>query len=41
MCRDLEAVIDVASNNGLNYVENIEMPANNLMVIFKKNWVEA
>ena len=34
--RDLEAVIDVASANGLDFVQSIEMPANNLCVLFCK-----
>ena len=34
--RDLELVIQEALGNGLTFIETIEMPANNLCVIFQK-----
>jgi uncharacterized Fe-S radical SAM superfamily protein PflX len=34
--RDLEAVQKAAQEQGLVFVETIEMPANNLSVIFRK-----
>ena len=34
--RDLEAVADVAEQNGLVLEEEIGMPANNLSVVFRK-----
>ena len=34
--RDLELVLDVANQAGLDFVEFSEMPANNLSVVFKK-----
>ena len=34
--RDLEDVIGVASTEGLEYVEKVDLPANNLGVIFRK-----
>lgn len=33
--RDLEDVTDTAANNGLKHCDTIEMPANNLVVVFK------
>ncbi|NEP45780.1 MAG: DUF938 domain-containing protein, partial [Okeania sp. SIO2H7] len=35
--RNLEDVIAVADKEGLRFVEMVEMPANNLSVIFHKN----
>ncbi|GAX17057.1 hypothetical protein FisN_5Hh442 [Fistulifera solaris] len=35
--RDLEEVTKLAELNGLQLVESVEMPANNLSVIFRKN----
>jgi hypothetical protein len=35
--RDLEMVIKEAEINGLRFVETVEMPANNLSVLFCKN----
>lgn len=35
--RDLEDVVKVAQEHKLDFVERIEMPANNLSVIYKKN----
>ncbi len=35
--RDLERVIEIASKEGLKFLEVIEMPANNLSVIFQRN----
>ena len=35
--RNLEDVIDAANKEGLSYVEKIEMPANNLSVLFCKD----
>ncbi len=35
--RNLQDVIEVAKNNGLICIEIIEMPSNNLSVIFKRN----
>ena len=35
--RNLEDVIDAAKKEGLTYVERIEMPANNLSVLFRKD----
>ena len=34
--RDLEAVIEAAEQNGLHFLETVQMPANNLMVLFRK-----
>ena len=34
--RDLEAVTDEAQSNGFAFIETVDMPANNLSVIFKK-----
>lgn len=34
--RDLEMVIDLAAKNGLGHTETVEMPANNLSVVFRK-----
>lgn len=34
--RDLEAVVQVAEDNGLEFIESVEMPANNLSVLFRK-----
>lgn len=34
--RDLEAVVQVAEDNGLEFIESVEMPANNLSVMFRK-----
>ncbi|KAL3758944.1 hypothetical protein ACHAWU_003015 [Discostella pseudostelligera] len=34
--RNLEDVIDVAKRQGLEYVQKVEMPSNNLSVIFRK-----
>jgi Protein of unknown function (DUF938) len=34
--RDLESVIEAASNEGLELIEKIEMPANNLSLIFQR-----
>jgi Protein of unknown function (DUF938) len=34
--RDLELVIKEAEANGLTFLETIEMPANNLVVLFRK-----
>lgn len=34
--RDLEAVCKAANDEGLELVEKIEMPANNLSLIFRK-----
>jgi hypothetical protein len=34
--RDLEAVIEAASREGLELKEKIEMPANNLSLIFQR-----
>ena len=34
--RDLEMVVKEAQSHGLLFVETIEMPANNLCVIFRK-----
>ena len=34
--RDLEMVIQEAQNNGLVFMESVEMPANNLCVLFRK-----
>ncbi|EJK55359.1 hypothetical protein THAOC_24915 [Thalassiosira oceanica] len=35
--RNIEDVCAVADENGLEFVEKIEMPANNLSVVFRKN----
>jgi hypothetical protein len=35
--RDLEKVIELAQQNGLEFIEKVEMPANNLSVIFRKS----
>jgi len=35
--RDLEAVCDLAAEHGLKLAETVDMPANNLSVIFKKS----
>jgi len=35
--RDLERVIEIASKEGLKFLEVIEMPANNLSVIFQRD----
>jgi SAM-dependent methyltransferase len=34
--RDLETVVEIAGNHGLELVERIPMPANNLSVVFRK-----
>jgi hypothetical protein len=34
--RDLESVLELANENGLVLVKKIEMPANNLSLIFSK-----
>ena len=34
--RDLEEVVEKAEKNGLKLVKTVEMPANNLSVIYKK-----
>lgn len=34
--RNLEDVIQLAESQGLEFIESIEMPANNLSVIFRK-----
>jgi hypothetical protein len=34
--RHLEDVIDLAHREGLDFVERVEMPANNLSVFFRK-----
>lgn len=34
--RDLEAVVEVANANGLEFVQSVDMPANNLSVLFCK-----
>jgi len=34
--RNIEDVIDAASKEGLSYVDHIEMPANNMSVLFRK-----
>jgi len=34
--RNLEDVMEEAQANGLEFVEKVEMPANNLSVIFRK-----
>jgi len=34
--RDLESVVSAANEQGLNLMEVIEMPANNLSVLFRK-----
>ena len=34
--RDLEQVVAVAKGNGLELIETREMPANNLIVLFRK-----
>jgi hypothetical protein len=34
--RDLEAVIEVANAHGLEFVQSVDMPANNLSVLFCK-----
>ncbi len=34
--RDLDAVMALAENRGLSRVETVEMPANNLSVIFRR-----
>jgi hypothetical protein len=34
--RDLEMVIEEAQRYGLEFIESIEMPANNLCVLFRK-----
>jgi hypothetical protein len=33
--RDLEAVMELAQAQGLNFVKTVAMPANNLSVIFQ------
>ncbi len=35
--RDLEAVIEEAERNGLDHADTVAMPANNLMVIFRRD----
>jgi len=35
--RDLETVVEVATENGLDFVEKISMPANNLSVFYRKH----
>jgi SAM-dependent methyltransferase len=35
--RDLEEVVDIAKKEGLEFVQRVEMPANNLSVLFRKN----
>jgi hypothetical protein len=34
--RDLDAVVELAGNAGLALVETVEMPTNNLSIIFQK-----
>lgn len=36
--RDLEEVVELAGNHGLELVERIPMPANNLSVVFQRQW---
>jgi hypothetical protein len=38
--RDLEAVCEAADEQGLELVETIEMPANNLSLLFRKRCAE-
>jgi hypothetical protein len=35
--RDLEAVVEEAKQYGLTFVDKIEMPANNLVVLYRKD----
>jgi len=35
--RNLEDVIAAAQKEGLEFVQSVEMPANNLSVVFRKN----
>ena len=35
--RDLETVVEVATENGLDFVEKVSMPANNLSVFYRKH----
>ena len=35
--RNIEDVIDAAKKEGLSYVDRIEMPANNMSVLFRKD----
>jgi Protein of unknown function (DUF938) len=35
--RDLEVVIKEAELNGLTFLESVNMPANNLVVLFRRN----
>ena len=35
--RDMEAVIEVAAKNGIDFVEAVAMPANNFSVVFEKS----
>ena len=37
--RNLEDVMDVAKKQGLEYVQKVDMPSNNLSVIFRKKWI--
>ncbi|MFY9657765.1 MAG: DUF938 domain-containing protein [Methylocystis sp.] len=37
--RDLELVIDCAATNGFSGPEIVEMPANNLSLLFRRRWV--
>jgi hypothetical protein len=39
--RDLEAVANLASSHGLELVEHIPMPANNLSVVFRRQQLDA
>jgi hypothetical protein len=39
--RNLEVVVSVAGESGLGFVEALEMPANNLSVVFRKRGVKA
>jgi hypothetical protein len=39
--RDLEALVEAASREGLELIEKIEMPANNLSLIFQRRKVQS
>jgi hypothetical protein len=34
--RDIEDVVDVADKRGLDHLQTVDMPANNLCVLFRK-----
>ncbi len=35
--RDMEEIVEIAASNGLNHQQTIEMPANNLVVVFRQS----